>query len=232
MLDLIRSIQARDPAGPTFCEVLFGYAGLHVQLFHALARRLWRIRLRAMARFTAQIGRWLTGIEIHPGARLGKRLFIDHGMGVVIGETAIIGDDVTLYHGVTLGGMGSADGKGRKRHPTIQDRVTIGAGAQILGDITIHEGACVGANSVVTGDVPRDTTVIGNPARKLGTHKPDDEAVHAYGLPDQEIVDPLIHVVNGLVRDVARLKKEAGIDLKQEDKSGPDYAEMWMGGGI
>ncbi|NCC21399.1 MAG: serine O-acetyltransferase [Alphaproteobacteria bacterium] len=234
LIELVRHIQSRDPANPTTCEVIFGYAGFHIQLFHRTAHFLWNRRLRALARFIAQIGRWMTGIEIHPAAQIGKRFFIDHGMGVVIGETAVIGDDVTLYHGVTLGGMGSPDQKGMKRHPTIEDSVMIGAGAQVLGDITVHRGACIGANAVVTGDVPPDTTVIGNPARKLGTHKPGVEAVHAYGLPDHEVVDPLIHVVNGLVRDVKSLKEQAGLAQpeKRPERTAPDYAEIWRGSGI
>ncbi len=231
MLELIRTIQDRDPANPTFLEVVFGYAGLHVQLFHRLAHWLWKYELRALARFVAQTGRWFTGIEIHPGAVLGRRFFIDHGMGVVIGETAIIGDDVTIYHGVTLGGMGSPGEKGKKRHPTIEDNVMIGAGAQVLGDITLRRGSCVGANSVVTSDVPEDTTVVGNPARKLGTHRPGEEAVHAYGLPDQPIVDPLIHVVNGLVRDVRELKKKQGMPVNGPGRVKTDI-DMWLGSGI
>jgi serine O-acetyltransferase len=232
MRELIRHIRERDPAAPTLCEVLFGYAGFHIMGFHRLAAWLWRRDLRALARLVAQIGRWVTGIEIHPGAAIGKRFFIDHGMGVVIGETAVIGDDVTLYHGVTLGGMGGCGGRGEKRHPAIENNVMIGAGAQILGNITVHSGACVGANAVVTGDVPPDTTVIGNPARKLGTHKPNDEAVHAYGLPpDHEIVDPLIHVVNGLVRDVKELKDQAE-SKPSSDRTAQDYVELWLGSGI
>ncbi len=208
MLNLIRHIQDRDPANPTFMEVVVGYAGFHIQLFHWLASRLWKLKLRALARFIAQIGRWFTGIEIHPGAQIGQNFFIDHGMGVVIGETAVIGDNVTIYHGVTLGGMGSPDGKGKKRHPTLEDNVIVGAGSQILGDITLHKCSCVGANSVVTSDVPEGVTVIGVPAKKLGTHKPGEEAVHAYGLPGEEIIDPFTHVINGLVKDVKKLKEE------------------------
>jgi serine O-acetyltransferase len=154
-------------------------------------------------------------------------------MGVVIGETSVIGNDVTIYHGVTLGGMGSPDGAGKKRHPTLEDKVMVGAGAQVLGDITLHEGACVGANSVVTSDVPAGTTVVGNPARKLGMHRPGEEAVHAYGLPDQPIVDPLVHVVNGLVSDVRRMKKKLGMEEKGgRSETEEYYTDLWQGSDI
>lgn len=153
MFDLIDSIRKRDPANPTFFEVVLAYPGFHVQGFHAIASRLWKLKLRALGRFVSHLGRFFTGIEIHPGAKLGKRLFIDHGMGVVIGETAIIGDDVLMYHGATLGGRGG-EAPGSKRHPTIGNHVTIGTGARIIGDIRIGDNNLIHANAVVAKDIP------------------------------------------------------------------------------
>ena len=163
MLELIRSIQSRDPAKPTTLEVMLAYPGLHILAFHRTSSCLWRYGLRALARLIAHLGRFLTGIEIHPAAKIGKFLFIDHGMGVVIGETAVIGDNVTIFHGVTLGGKGNGD----TRHPTIEDDVMIGAGAVLLGAIVIGQGARIGANAVVTKSVPAGTQVIGAKAAYL-----------------------------------------------------------------
>lgn len=164
MFELVQSIQRRDAARPTFLEVVLSYPGVHVlTLFHPLAQVLWGFELRAFARLWAHIGRMLTGIEIHPQARIGKNLFIDHGMGVVIGQTAVIGDDCTIYHGVTLGGKGD----GEKRHPTIGDRVMIGAHAQIIGPVSVGNGARIGAGAVVVKDVAAGATVVGNPARAI-----------------------------------------------------------------
>ena len=134
IVELARTIRARDPARPGWAEAVFCYAGLHAVLWHRLSHALWRVGLRGLGRFSSHLARMLTGIEIHPGARIGRRLFIDHGMGVVIGETAEIGDDVLIYHGVTLGGL---SGQAGKRHPTIEDQVTIGAGAQVLGPFRV-----------------------------------------------------------------------------------------------
>lgn len=225
MFDLIRSIQSRDPAKPTFCEVIFGYAGFQILGFHRISHFLWHKKFRALARFIAQFGRFITGIEIHPGAKIGQRLFIDHGMGVVIGETAIIQDDVTLYHGVTLGGIGKPGQEGAKRHPTLKNKAMIGAGAQILGNITIGENSNVGANAVVTSDVADNTSVIGYSARRVGTHKPGADAVRAYGLPMNAIEDPTQHVLNALVLDVKAIKEQINSkakDNKQQKKCAND----------
>jgi serine O-acetyltransferase len=154
-------ILERDPAARSAWEVLTCYPGLHAIYIHKLAHWFWRVRLRWLGRFTSQVGRWLTGIEIHPGATIGRRLFIDHGMGVVIGETAEIGDDVMLYHGVTLGGRSL---KREKRHPTVGSRVTIGAGARILGPVYIGDDVQIGANSVVVKDIPAGAIATGIPA--------------------------------------------------------------------
>jgi serine O-acetyltransferase len=160
----IDSIMARDPAARSRLEVALAYPGLHAVLLHRAANWLWRHELIVPARLVAGFNRWLTGIEIHPAARVGARLFIDHGMGVVIGETAEIGDDVTLYHGVTLGGTSLT--RGVKRHPTLGSHVIVGAGANVLGPITVGEGARVGANAVVLKDVAPHVTVVGIPARE------------------------------------------------------------------
>ena len=163
----------RDPAARTHWEILTTYPGVHALLMHRVAHFLWQKRLFWLARFSSHLARWLTGIEIHPGASIGHRVFIDHGMGVVIGETAIIGDDCTLYHGVTLGGTSWNKGK---RHPTLEKGVIIGAGAKILGPITLGAGAKVGSNAVVVKDVPANATAIGIPARILEETPVDKKA--------------------------------------------------------
>lgn len=160
--DDIRSVFERDPAARSTLEVLLAYPGLHAVWIHRISHRLWRWRLKLLARVLSQLARWLTGIEIHPGATIGNRFFIDHGMGVVIGETAEIGDDCTLYHGVTLGGT---SWEKAKRHPTLGNNVVVGAGAKILGPITLGDNARVGSNSVVVKNVPAGATVVGIPGR-------------------------------------------------------------------
>lgn len=160
--DDIRSVFERDPAARSTLEVLLTYPGLHAVWSHRVAHQLWRWRLKLFARVLSQLTRWFTGIEIHPGATIGNRFFIDHGMGVVIGETAEIGDGCTLYHGVTLGGT---SWEKAKRHPTLGENVVVGAGAKILGPITIGDNARVGSNSVVVKDVPANATVVGIPGR-------------------------------------------------------------------
>jgi serine O-acetyltransferase len=186
MFDHIRSIQSRDPIMPTFMEVLLGYNGYHAACWHRFSHILWGFKLRALARLSSNLARMITGVEIHPQAQIGKRLFIDHGTGCVIGQTAIIGDDVTLYHGVTLGGVGSDSknaSKTEKRHPTIENGVMIGAGAQILGDITIGANAKVGSNSVVVQDIPAGCTAIGIPAKIICK---EGRGAGAYGMPTIE----------------------------------------------
>lgn len=161
-----RHILRADPAAKSMVEVLLCYPSLKVRIYHLFAHRLYKKGHFIMARLLSQRARKVTGIEIHPGAKLGKNLFIDHGMGVVIGETAEVGNNVTIFHGVTLGGLG--DSAGEKRHPTVEDDVLIGAGAQILGPITVGRGAKIGANAVVLKDVKPYTTVVGVPAREVG----------------------------------------------------------------
>ncbi len=158
----IAAARLRDPAARNGLEIALLYPGLHAVWSYRIAHALWMRGLRLPARALSQVTRWLTGIEIHPGARIGRRCFIDHGMGVVIGETAEIGDDVLLYHGVTLGGRTRDGGK---RHPTLGDRVLVGAGAKVLGPITIGAGTAIGANAVVTKDAPADSVLVGVPAK-------------------------------------------------------------------
>ncbi|MBW8871729.1 MAG: serine O-acetyltransferase [Leifsonia sp.] len=158
----IRNARRHDPAARGSFEMAVAYSGLHAIWAYRIAHRMWRSGLRTPARFLSQFTRFLTGIEIHPGARIGRRFFIDHGMGVVIGETTWIGDDVMLYHGVTLGGRGSGHGK---RHPTIEDGVVVGAGAKVLGAIRIGAHSVIGANAVVTRDAPPESLLVGVPAR-------------------------------------------------------------------
>ncbi len=166
----IASVFDRDPAARNTFEVLFNYPGLHAVWLHRLSHKLWALNFLWLARFMSNFSRFITGIEIHPGATLGRRVFIDHGMGVVIGETAVLGDDVTLYHGVTLGGT---SWKAGKRHPTLHNKVVIGAGAKVLGPIEIGENARVGSNSVVVKDVPSDATCVGVPGRIILAKKQD-----------------------------------------------------------
>jgi serine O-acetyltransferase len=188
VLEDIRSIQSRDPANPTFLEVCLGYNGFHAVLLHRVSHFFWGLRLRALARLWANLARIITSVEIHPQAQIGRRFFIDHGAGVVIGQTAVIGDDVTIYQGVTLGGYGRMSDRNRKRHPTVLDGAMIGAYAQVLGDIIIGQKAQVGANSVVTKDVPDGATVFGIPARIVAS----DGEMRSYGMPSQDEIDKII----------------------------------------
>jgi serine O-acetyltransferase len=216
ILELARSIRLRDPARPTWVEALTCYAGLQAVLMHRLAHALYRAQLRTFARMVSHTARFATGIEIHPGARIGRRLFIDHGMGIVIGETAEIGDDVHIYHGVTLGGLAlGKTGQPGKRHPTIGNGVAIGAGAQVLGPILVGDNARIGANAVVSRDVPAGETVVGIPARR-----PQDNPVKAvaarraaphspgYGLSEEGCSDPVGEELALLRAEVAALRAE------------------------
>lgn len=184
----------RDPAARSVWEVVTCYPGFHALMLHRLSHRLWQAGLKWLARWLAHGGRWLTGIEIHPGARIGRRFFIDHGMGVVIGETAEIGDDCTLYHGVTLGGTTWNKGK---RHPTLKNGVVIGAGAKILGPITIGENAKIGSNAVVVKDVPDNATAIGIPARLVESQEAAGRFA-AYGIA-RDANDPVAKAMHALI---------------------------------
>ena len=201
MREDIRVVFERDPAARSAWEVVTCYPGFHALLIHRLSNRLWRARLKWLARFLAHFGRWLTGIEIHPGANIGRRVFIDHGMGVVIGETAEIGDDSTLYHGVTLGGTSWNEGK---RHPTLGKGVIVGAGAKILGPIRIGDRAKIGSNAVVVKDVPEGATAVGIPARILDEaraareKKAEKLGFSAYAIGD-DMNDPITKAIHGLI---------------------------------
>ncbi len=189
----------RDPAAGSRLEVLMTYSGLHAIVFHRINHRLWLWRVPILPRLLSQVARLLTGIEIHPGAMIGRGLFIDHGMGVVIGETTVIGDDVTLFQGATLGGTGKERGK---RHPTIEDRVVVGAGAKILGNITIGSGSLIGANAVLIRNVPSNSTVVGVPGRVVrepGRYHPGINLDHT-SLPDPvaERIKRLQHEIDAI----------------------------------
>ena len=217
--DDLDAFLARDPAARSRFEVALLYSGFHAVAIHRLTHALWRREWRLLARLLSQFGRFVTGIEIHPGATVGRRLVIDHGMGVVIGETAEIGDDVTLYQGVTLGGtspaVDSASQVGQKRHPTVRDRVIIGSGAQVLGPIVIGEGARVGANSVATKEVPSGVTAIGIPAQVvMPKDKTAARAFVAYGTPEG-CPDPVLMTVENLRSQIADLKDRVG-DLESQ----------------
>jgi len=201
--ETIRAYRERDPAARSDVEVLLCYPGLHAVLWHRLAHGLWRRGMVLPARLISHLGRFLTGIEIHPGARIGRRLIIDHGMGVVIGETAEIGDDVYLYHQVTLGGTSSARGK---RHPTIGNGVIVGAGAKVLGGITIGENARVGANAVVVEAVAANTTVVGIPARPVERGLKRKPRFDAYGTPTDCDLDPLLHDIETLRAELTQVE--------------------------
>jgi serine O-acetyltransferase len=215
----------RDPAARSTIEVLTTYPGVHALLFHRLAHFLWTHGLRWLARFLSHLGRWLTGIEIHPGATIGRRVFIDHGMGVVVGETAEIGDGCTLYHGVTLGGTTWNKGK---RHPTLGRGVVIGAGAKILGPITIGENAKVGSNAVVVKDVPPGATAVGIPARildsdqaKIRAETAEKMGFSAYAI-SQDMNDPMVQAIHAILDHTAVNDQRMQLILKALDKLGVD----------
>jgi serine O-acetyltransferase len=200
----IDGIMARDPAARSRLEVALCYPGLHAILLHRVARRCRDAGWPLTARLISQFARSLTGIEIHPGATIGRRFFIDHGMGVVIGETAEIGDDVMLYHGVTLGGTSLVPGK---RHPTLGDGVIVGAGAKILGAITVGEGARIGANAVVVADVAPGTAVVGIPAKPVSPRdRVDPQKFMPYGTPCGDMPDPIACTLSALLEQVTTLQ--------------------------
>ena len=213
----------RDPAARSTWEVLTCYPGLHALIFHRFNHGLWGMGLKWLARLGSNIGRWLTGIEIHPGATIGRRFFIDHGMGVVIGETAVIGDDCTLYHGVTLGGTSWNKGK---RHPTLERGVVIGAGAKVLGPITLGERAKVGSNAVVVRDVPPGATAVGIPARIVEDRseivreiKAGQMGFSAYAVTRNED-DPLSQAIHGLLDHAVETDRRLDMLLKCLEQSG------------
>ncbi len=238
----INCIFDRDPAAQSMFEVMTCYPGFHAMMIHRFSHYFWQHGFKWLARFTAHCGRWLTGIEIHPGAQIGKRFFIDHGMGVVIGETAVIGDDCTLYHSVTLGGTSWKKGK---RHPTLHNGVVIGAGAKVLGPIEIGAGARVGSNSVVLKNVPPGATVVGIPAHIVDSKKKKAEVERdqiaskmgfdAYGTT-ADLPDPIAHAINHMLDHIHQMDKqveclkralhEAGIDCKTQELPELDDCEI------
>lgn len=196
----IQTVFAKDPAAKTPWEVIFCYPGLHALWLHRVAHFLWEHRLLFLGRFVSHLGRFLTGIEIHPGAKIGRRFFVDHGMGVVIGETAEIGDDVLLYQGVVLGGTSLEK---RKRHPTIGNNVVIGTGATVLGAITVGDNAKIGSGSVVIRPVPPGATVVGIPGRivEQGTQRPSPDLEHG------KLPDPVARAIEELLDRQSRLEE-------------------------
>ncbi len=200
-IDVIRE---RDPAARSRVEVVFCYPGFHAVLMHRMASACWRGNWKFLGRLISHIGRMLTGIEIHPGATIGRRVFIDHGMGCVIGETAEVGDDVTLYHGVTLGGVSLEQ---EKRHPTLGDGVIVGSGAQVLGPIIIGRCARIGANAVVIKDVPEGVTMVGIPAKQvLPRERATEPGFRAYGTPDGDVPDPVGKALDGVLGELEKMR--------------------------
>jgi serine O-acetyltransferase len=204
----VDSVFKRDPAARTRFEVYTTYPGVHAVILYRLAHPLWRRRLRFLPRLISYVGRIWTSIDIHPGATIGRRFFIDHGAGVVIGETAEIGEDVTLYHGVTLGGTSWRKGK---RHPTLGDGCVVGAGAKILGPVSLGRKVKVGANSVVIGNVPDERTVVGIPAKVVQTRRSDNPNPHGVDLDHHLIPDPVAGAIACLLDRIRLLEQETGI---------------------
>lgn len=229
----INCVFDRDPAAQTVFEVITAYPGFHALIIHRISYLCWAKGFRWLGRFISHLGRWLTGIEIHPGAEIGRRFFIDHGMGVVIGETAIIGDDCTLYHGVTLGGTSWNKGK---RHPTLHNNVVVGAGAKVLGPIDIGEGARIGSNSVVVKPVPAGATVVGIPGHIIDrsksqtkTSKEREEIAskmgfNAYGAT-ADMPDPVAHAINHMLDHIHLMDKQLDSMKKVLNESGIEYKE-------
>lgn len=227
----IHCVFARDPAAQSVFEVITTYPGFHALLIHRVSHWLWVRGFRYLARYLSFLARWLTGIEIHPGAQIGRRFFIDHGMGVVIGETAVIGDDCTLYHGVTLGGTSWSKGK---RHPTLKNGVVIGAGAKVLGPIEIGEGARVGSNSVVVKPVPAGTTVVGIPAHIVDAKTKQDKArrdamaqkmgFDAYGATG-DMPDPIANAINLMLDHIHQMDKQLDVICRKLNDAGIQCGE-------
>lgn len=214
----IQAVKERDPAAVTTWSVLLNYPGVHAMWWHRQHNWLWRHGRRGFARWISQVARFFTGIEIHPGATIGRRFFIDHGMGVVIGETTIIGDDVTLYQGVTLGGTGKERGK---RHPTLEDCVVVGVGAAVLGDIVIGRGSRVGGGAVVVNDVPPNCTVVGIPGRVVVR---EGRKIDAIDLHHEDLPDPVVEMFRCMQRRIDRLEARlAGDEAVSAERGEPPF---------
>ncbi len=207
--ELVAAAKERDPAAISTAEIILTYSGVHAILSHRIAHWLWERKVPFLPRWISQVSKFFTGIEIHPGAKIGKNIFIDHGMGVVIGETSIIGDNVTIYQGVTLGGTGKERGK---RHPTIGNNVVISAGAKVLGSITIGNNVIIGAGAVVINSVPDDCTVVGVPGRivKIKGEKVLSDEYHRMRLPDpvNEMLKSYKQKIENLEKEIAAIKKQ------------------------
>jgi len=219
MREDVNEVFARDPAARSRLEVMFCYPGLHALWLHRLAHFLWRHRFRLLSRFLSHLNRFLTGVEIHPGARIGRRFFLDHGMGVVIGETSEIGDDVLMYQGVVLGGTSLEK---KKRHPTIGNSVVIGAAAIVLGPVTIGDGARIGANSVVVDSVPAGATVVGIPGRAVEDRKEPESALEHGRLPDpvSDLIKSIVAGQSKLEERIRELEALIKTGVRSEDKPG------------
>jgi serine O-acetyltransferase len=212
----IEAAKERDPAATSTLEVILAYPGFHARQLHRLAHTLHTHRLRLIARFISNLGRTVIGIEIHPGAQIGEGLFIDHGMGVVIGETAVIGDDCHLYQGVTLGGTST---KRAKRHPTLGNRVVVGAGSKIIGAVTIGDGAKIGAGSVVVTNVPANATVVGVPGHIVAYADPGDETILRLPDPEWDVIQRLERRIEELEQRLAELEtREKPVPSQTEDE--------------
>ncbi len=226
----IDSVFARDPAARSRLEVVLCYPGLHAILLFRVSNWLWRHGLKLPGRVLSYFARFLTGIDIHPGATIGHRFFIDHGMGVVIGETATIGENVTMYHDVTLGGVAPGEtAKGSLRHPQIGNNVIIGAGAHLLGPIRIGDNARIGSNAVVVKDVPAGETVVGVPARAVGgkeAAKIDKKHFDAYGTGIPEDADPVMKLVTQMQNEIGTLKRRI-TELEADDTTLLGSAKQW-----
>ncbi|OQY18340.1 MAG: serine O-acetyltransferase [Desulfobacteraceae bacterium 4572_35.1] len=201
----IDAVFQRDPAVRSKLEVVVCYPGFHALQLHRMSHKLWQLKMYFIARFVSQLGRFLTGIEIHPGAKIGRGFFIDHGMGVVIGETAEIGDNCTLYHGVTLGGTSWAK---EKRHPTLGDNVVIGSGAKVLGPFLVGSGSKIGSNSVVVKEVPENATVVGIPGKIVSSIKQQQQQQQRPDLEHGQLPDPQAQTINSLTDKVKKLEQQ------------------------
>ncbi|KPC53242.1 serine O-acetyltransferase [Amantichitinum ursilacus] len=226
--ETIRVILDHDPAARSTLEVVLCYPGFHAQAFHQVAHGLWQRDCKLLARMVSHTSRWLTGIEIHPGATLGRRVFIDHGMGTVIGETTVVGDDCTLYQGVTLGGVSLNEGK---RHPTLEAGVIVGAGAKVLGGFTVGAGARIGSNAVVIKEVPAGATMVANVAREVDKTRDKARAEQAqkmgfsaYGISG-DMADPLVQAIHGLLDHSMATDRKLESLLARLEKMGVDCTE-------
>ncbi len=230
----IDAVVERDPAVRSRLEVILFYPGFHARLVHRASNAAWRRRWFLFGKFLSQFARWVTGIEIHPAAEIGGGFFIDHGMGVVIGETSVIGEGVTLYHDVTLGGISPAvDSHSQvdeKRHPTLEDGVIVGSGAQILGPITIGAGARVGSNSVVLKDVAPGATVVGIPAKPVRPGTRPKKVFDAYGVTAVEMPDPVARALEGLLDNVQTLSARLAELEGERDARADALARPWPEG--